>query len=109
MTDTLKPGTPGNTPVSSVFCAGHTPGDWTTERGDIFAGDYRIAQVFSGATETQAESDANARLMAAAPDLLAAVLALLALMAAMLGGEHALQAEAMRKAAVVLALIGDAA
>jgi hypothetical protein len=47
----------------------HTPGPWSkSERGYIFAGDSCIAS-----TSDLDENEANARLIAAAPDLLAAL------------------------------------
>ena len=70
MADTFKPGTPGN--PSSTVSRGHTPSPWFVRRGNIFApGGHCIAQVSTEASATQA--DANGRLMAAAPDLLAAL------------------------------------
>ncbi|MDC8772328.1 hypothetical protein [Roseateles albus] len=65
----------GNSPFSI-----HTPGPWSTERGQIYAGSVCLAEAFSGAANSQAEALANARLMAAAPELLAALLALVDVM-----------------------------
>lgn len=74
MADTaFKSGTPGNTPFIP-----HTPGPWRTAKSGIFAGHTFLAHV-SGGTQiaTEAEVDANAHLLAAAPELLASLLALL--------------------------------
>ena len=56
----------------------HTPGPWRCDRRDILAADGQcIAKVFSGPCATLEEADANARLVAAAPELLrCAVMAL---------------------------------
>lgn len=61
----------------------HTPGPWNACHGEIFSfdNDARIAQVFSGQDSQRllnkaiksVEADCNARLIAAAPDLLTAV------------------------------------
>lgn len=50
----------------------HTPGPWQVEYGCIFAGDDIVAGVAQRRKE-QATIDANAHLIAAAPDLLAAL------------------------------------
>jgi hypothetical protein len=74
MADTVfKTGTPGNSPFIR-----HTPGPWRTAKSGIFAGHTFLAHV-SGGTQiaTEAEVDANAQLIAAAPELLASLLALL--------------------------------
>ena len=69
-----------NTPKST---AGHTPGPWTTDlvhksdkftptHIDIMAGVKLIALADYGTGETGPDREANARLISAAPDLLAA-------------------------------------
>jgi hypothetical protein len=56
----------------------HTPGPWTCEEGEVLGGDgdVFIAEIVGRgrpcAVENPNEVEANARLMAAAPDLLAA-------------------------------------
>ena len=60
--------------------SGHTPGTWRTERdrchfdtlSTVMAGDRGRLIVQIGGKSTVAEQEANARLIAAAPDLLAA-------------------------------------
>jgi hypothetical protein len=64
----------------------HTPGPWTIDLGgEGYMGEYRIAEFDSaraykrgGVDAVRAEDEANARLIAAAPDLLAALETLLA-------------------------------
>lgn len=59
----------------------HTPGPWTIDLGgESYTGEYRIAEFDSaraykrgGVDAVRAEDEANARLIAAAPDLLAAL------------------------------------
>jgi hypothetical protein len=53
----------------------HTPGPWECEHmhTSICAGNQILARVYYGDGRTYAESEANAKLMAAAPDLLAAL------------------------------------
>jgi hypothetical protein len=51
----------------------HTPGPWEAENESVSAGFDMVADVFGATTE---QRDANARLIAAAPDLLAALKAL---------------------------------
>lgn len=53
----------------------HTPGPWTDGRDFVRAGGgvYVIAQCYSGCDTSRAEARANSRLMAAAPDMLAAL------------------------------------
>lgn len=74
--------------------AQHTPGPWTKSnvitgdyaiRADLGQYNYLIARMPSeaGSTEERAEREANARLIAATPDLLAALEALLPLADAM--------------------------
>ena len=59
--------------------ASHTPGPWRHDRRDILAADGRcIAQTFSGPCDSLEEADANGHLIAAAPELLAALRDLLA-------------------------------
>ena len=101
MADTTTPKT-GATPGNSPFIFSHTKAPWTAERGCIFAGEVSIAQVFSGAVATQAEADANARLIASAPALLGAMVAL---MFAALDDDPAVTAQALRQAVAVLALV----
>ena len=78
MADTaFKTGTPGN--LSPFFT--HTAAPWHAERGCIYVGEgnavHCLAEVYGGAVATKAESDADARLIAASPELLASLLALL--------------------------------
>lgn len=52
----------------------HTEGPWRSELRGIYASEDRcIAEVFSGACNSLSEADANGLLLAAAPDLLAAL------------------------------------
>lgn len=57
----------------------HTPGPWTVQEGEVTAaeGDVIIAEMVGRgrpcAVENPIEAEANARLIAAAPDLLAAL------------------------------------
>jgi len=57
--------------------ASHTPGPWRADRRAILAGEGMqtrcIAEVWSGAAASLQEADANERLIAAAPELLAAL------------------------------------
>ena len=55
--------------------AKHTPGPWIVERGGyiVDARQSTIAECHSGGAQSIAESQANERLIAAAPDLLAAL------------------------------------
>ncbi len=56
----------------------HTPGPWRGEGRLVFAGTHSVAFAqYSGIQSENAESFANARLIAAAPELLEAVLAAL--------------------------------
>jgi hypothetical protein len=58
---------------SSSPAGKHTPGPWTVgEDGDIYAGGACVAQVV-GAPDGVAEAEANGRLIASAPALLAAL------------------------------------
>jgi hypothetical protein len=52
---------------------GHTPGTWLARTGSVIAGSKVLACVHNHYHQgmTEAEAEANARLMAAAPDLLA--------------------------------------
>ena len=72
----IKTGTPGNTPFFM-----HTAAPWSAERGCIYVGEGAavrcLAEVYGGAVASDAEAHADARLMAASPELLAALLALL--------------------------------
>lgn len=59
----------------------HTPGPWRANRRSILFDDpvmgvTALAEVFSGAADSLAQADANDCLIAAAPDLLAALRAL---------------------------------
>ena len=61
--------------------AEHTPGPWSYDRRNIYASDYRLAEVHMGAgidlaTDSQI-LEANRALIAAAPELLAALKSLL--------------------------------
>jgi len=49
----------------------HTPGPWSTDGDHIFGPVYLLADIVSA--DTIEEAEANARLIAAAPDLLAAL------------------------------------
>jgi hypothetical protein len=78
MADTVfKTGTPGN--LSPFFT--HTAAPWHAERGCIYVGEgnavHCLAEVYGGAVASKAEADADARLIATAPELLASLLALL--------------------------------
>jgi hypothetical protein len=78
MADTaFKTGTPGNFPPFFT----HTAAPWHAERGCIYVGEgnavHCLAEVYGGAVATKAEADADARLIAASPELLASLLALL--------------------------------
>ena len=61
--------------------SGHTPGPWTAERAtpntiNIDGDGFSIGEVYDGAEDTDSEgstAEANARLIAAAPELLAAL------------------------------------
>lgn len=58
----------------------HTPGPWRTDGWTIIAGNaINIAYTRTAIAEREEEQQANARLIAAAPDLLAALLELLRL------------------------------
>lgn len=99
MADTLhKSGTPGNTQFLN------TPAPWRAHRGAVLVGAGRhsrcLADVYSGAADNQLEADANVRLMAAAPELQAA---LLGLVDANHSGEPVRLARAMRPAVALLA------
>lgn len=62
--------------------AKHTPGPWRADRRSILSGEGLtlrcLAEVLSGATDSPEEADANQTLIAAAPELLSALRALLA-------------------------------
>ena len=49
----------------------HTPGPWTNDNGRIYANGAMLADCDTPGHETEHQLDANARLIAAAPDLLA--------------------------------------
>lgn len=69
--------------------ATHTPGPWHQDRGDILTADGQcIAEAFSGPCANSKEVAVNARLMAAAPDLLSALLALRAASDGSFAGWH---------------------
>jgi hypothetical protein len=55
----------------------HTPGPWEAKGTDVFAGKNCIG-ICDTDNDTQKRMEANARLMAAAPDLLAALQSLVA-------------------------------
>ncbi len=104
MADTTAPktgATPGNSTI--VF---HTPGPWTAERGCIYAENVVLAEVYSGATDTILEARANARLMAASPALLGAVVSLVF---AAMDTDPAVMAQALRQAVGALALVEGSA
>jgi hypothetical protein len=69
-------------PPGSLDFGGITPGPWHVPAGapwqvvpdDGSPGDVVIARVFDKPTRSQAEAEANARLMAAAPELLEVLL-----------------------------------
>jgi len=52
---------------------GHTPGPWRVNAHDICAGSDAVAGVYGTTGYAPEEAQANARLIAAAPDLLAAL------------------------------------
>ena len=56
----------------------HTPGPWKASSRYIAAGDYHLAVTTNAPLKMNQEWEANARLMAASPDLLQAVIDLLA-------------------------------
>jgi hypothetical protein len=78
-----------------------TPGPWTADNGCIYASGRPVALAYSTTVSAQ-ESDANARLIASAPALLGAMVAL---MFAALDDDPAVTAQALRQAVAVLALV----
>ena len=97
MADTFpQSGKPGNSPIVL-----HTPGPWTADDGCIYASGTPVALAYSTTVSAQ-ESDANARLIASAPALLGAMVAL---MFAALDDDRAVTAQALRQAVAVLALV----
>jgi hypothetical protein len=95
-TTASKTGAPGNSRI--VF---HTPGPWTADDGCIYASGTPVALAYSTTVSAQ-ESDANARLMAASPALLGAVVALVF---AVMDDDPAVMAQALRQAVGALALV----
>jgi len=65
----------GSAAVAAPLMAGHTPGPWTESGTAVYAGDKMIASVYGDHPECKydARMQANAHLLAAAPDLLAAL------------------------------------
>ena len=100
-TTASQSGTPGNSPI--FF---HTQGPWRAADGCIYAGDAPIALVYRTTLASRAEADANARLIAASPALLSAVIGLV--MAVLAGGTEVLN-QAMRQAVASLALVEGSA
>ncbi len=102
MADTTKTGTPGNSPAATVP---HTPGPWTASGCRVLASPPGWPDLDIGYAldihPTKRAALANARLMAASPALLAA---LLALVGAVRDGEPALMAVATLGAVAALAL-----
>ncbi|WLS01696.1 hypothetical protein [Shinella oryzae] len=88
----------------------HTPGPWEARTFSVMGGHKladRICHVGSSTSlgPTRAhESEANARLIAAAPDLLAALIAIEE-SAVILGANEAVSASAMKQARAVLATL----
>lgn len=70
------PNTDTNTPANAGTAPQHTPGPWTQNGTDICGNEAFLADADSGAFSHE-ECLANARLIAAAPDLLAALEAML--------------------------------
>jgi hypothetical protein len=72
--DTISIGRPDGVSFSASPCSGsHTPGPWHVHNGYIKYGwhhDNTVAQVRNGSLEEYPNADANARLIASAPDLL---------------------------------------
>ncbi len=95
-TTASKTGKTGNSPIVL-----HTPGPWTADDGCIYASGTPVALAYSTTVSAQ-ESDANARLIASAPALLGAMVAL---MFAALDDDPADTAQALRQAVGALALV----
>lgn len=68
--------TPTNTPESSTTSVQHTPGRWTAFGYEVVGEDGQRVALTSTPHRPHPEERANARLIAAAPDLLAAAVAL---------------------------------
>ncbi len=80
----------------------HTPGPWEVELGTANR-DWHIIKRGTAWNATSAERDANARLIAAAPDLLAALALILADYSAAYGGDEKDEPKAMKAARAAIA------